>query len=80
MIAALVDAGADTKARDKKGQTPLHWAAWYNENPAVITALLDAGSDPKARNEDGDTPWDYAKGRERLKGSDAYRRLKKWRL
>ena len=57
--------------------TPLHAAAMSNANPAVITALLDAGADPKARSfVDGKkTPWDYAKGREPLKGSDAYWRL-----
>ena len=48
--------GADLKARTKAGNTLLHWAASYNENPVIITALLDAGADPKARNEDGWTP------------------------
>ena len=65
-----------TPRRGTEGRwTPLHWAAEYNENPAVIATLLDAGADPKARDLDGKTPWDYAKGREPLKGSDAYYRL-----
>ena len=34
-IAALLNAGADPKARDRHGNTPLHSAA-SNENPAVI--------------------------------------------
>ena len=75
VIAALVDAGADLKARTGYGLTPLHAAAISNANPAVITALLDAGADPNARTEDGETPWDYAKDRESLKRSDAYWRL-----
>ena len=75
VIAALLDAGADPSARDKDGKTPLHDAARSNQNPDVIAALLDAGADPSARDEDGRTPWDFAKDRERIKGSDAYRRL-----
>ena len=31
--------------------TPLHMAAWHNENPSVITALIEGGADPDARNE-----------------------------
>ena len=50
IIAALLDAGADLKARDKVGRTPLHSAAWSNESPAIIAALLDAGADLKARD------------------------------
>ena len=48
--------GADIKARDEDGETPLHRAARFNENPAVIAALLDAGAEIEARNEDGHTP------------------------
>ncbi len=44
-VTASLDAGADPKARDAIGLTPLHWAAVRNENLAVIGALLDAGSD-----------------------------------
>ena len=36
--------GADPKARDQRGNTPLHWAAWANKNPAVAAALLKAGA------------------------------------
>ena len=60
VIAALVDAGADLKARTEGGLTPLHWAARGNENPAVIAALLDAGADLKARTEGGLTPLHWA--------------------
>ena len=67
-----MDAGADLKARTEDGLTPLHWAARFTDNPAVIAALVDAGADLKARTENGLTPWDYAKDREPLKRSDAY--------
>ena len=74
-VTDCLQSGADPKARDKHGRTPLHRASGFNENPAVIAALLDAGADPKARDEFARTPWDYAKDREPLKGSDAYWRL-----
>ena len=56
MIEALLAAGADPKARNNGGYTPLHWAASSNKNPAVIEALLAAGADAMARTKDGDTP------------------------
>jgi ankyrin repeat protein len=74
-VEALLDAGADLKARDEGGDTPLHWAAEEGESPAIITVLLDAGADLKARDSLGETPWDRVKDRKPLKGSDAYYRL-----
>ena len=41
---------------DTSPRTPLHLAAKYNENRAVIEALLAAGANQKARDEDGNTP------------------------
>ena len=57
-----LQSGADPKARDEGGRTPLHRAAESNENPAVIEALLDAGADLKARDKDGVTPLHVAAG------------------
>ena len=37
-------------------QTPLHVAAWRNENPAVIETLLQAGADLMAQTKDKSTP------------------------
>ena len=57
VVNALLDAGADLSARDKKyGATPLHRAAWLSETPAVVQVLLDAGADLNARDKDGETP------------------------
>ena len=61
--------GVNTAAR------PLHSAARFNENPAMIEALLEAGADVNARDKNGGTPWDLAQENEALKGSDAYLRL-----
>ena len=49
--------GADVGARDDDGYTPLHLAARYNDNPAVIEALVAAGADLGVReDEEGWTP------------------------
>ncbi len=62
-VEACLDAGADPMALNKGGNTRLHVAARYNENPAVIEALLQAGANLNARAENKDTPLHRAAGR-----------------
>ena len=76
VVAALIEAGADTEAREPLfGMTPLHRAALQNKNPAVATALLEAGANPRAKANNGKMPIDYAMDNEALKGSRVYWRL-----
>ena len=75
VIITLLDAGADVNARDNYVETPLMWAARFNQNPEVITTLLMAGADAKAENKAGKTAFDNAQANEKLKGTDAYRKL-----
>ena len=48
--------GADAKARNRFGLTPLHHASAVTDYPAVIRALVVAGSWVDARTGDGRTP------------------------
>ena len=48
-VRACLAAGLDPQAPNDAGMTPLHWAAWHNENPAVVGALIDLGADLEAR-------------------------------
>ena len=61
-------------ARDKDGETPLHWAA-SGGSPAVVDLLIARGADMKAEDDEGKTPIDNARENEALKGSDAHWRL-----
>jgi len=52
-IAAILAADpTQLNAKDKLGNTPLHWAAFHGNLPAV-KALIDAGADVKAKNNYG---------------------------
>lgn len=48
-------AGANLGARDERGHTPLHYAAWFG-TPGNITGLIKAGADLDARAGKGLTP------------------------
>lgn len=57
---AFISAGADVDATDGRGWTPLHSAARFTPNEAVLVALLDAGALVDARDRAGDTPLHWA--------------------
>jgi ankyrin repeat protein len=48
-------AGANVKALNREGTTPLFMASLYG-NPAMIARLLKAGADPQERGPNGETP------------------------
>jgi ankyrin repeat protein len=45
----LIEAGADARARDRLGRTPLHYAAKMREAASIIPLLVRAGGDINAR-------------------------------
>ncbi len=65
MADKLIKAGADVRAKNRRGAEPLHAAAFgspgsLNWDPAAqaatIVCLIEAGADPNAQNMDGATP------------------------
>jgi ankyrin repeat protein len=53
VIAFLLDQGADVKARNRRGATPLHWATPSEEK---VRLLLDRGAEIDAKQAEGRTP------------------------
>ena len=60
MVEVLLAAGGDLTIRADNGETPLHLAARYNENPAVVEALLAAGANVREDDDSGQTPLHWA--------------------
>ena len=55
VVRALVEQGADVRARQGDGATALHWAAYWDDVD-VAGLLIDAGADVNAANDLGVTP------------------------
>lgn len=75
VIRALVEAGADVNARNRKGNTPLIFAAMRN-NPEAVRILYEAGADIDAVNSEGKKAADYAVTNRKLNGTEILKRLK----
>ena len=73
VINILIDAGADD-VTDNDGRTALIYAALV-DSPDNVNALIDAGAYVKARDKNGKMAIDYARENDKLKGSDALKRL-----
>jgi hypothetical protein len=65
MARKLIEAGANVRAKNRRGAEPLHAAAFGSPGSpgwdpaaqaAMIACLIEAGADPNARNMDGATP------------------------
>jgi ankyrin repeat protein len=52
----MLEIGADPTKGDKRGMTPLHYAALYGRGDAVIPLLIDAGVSVNVREATGLTP------------------------
>ena len=75
-VRTCLSAGEDPSKPDTKGLTALHRAARDTSDPAVIEALLDAGANPRAYSIAGRLPWDFARKNKKIRGSDAWQRLR----
>ena len=74
-VNALIEAGADDLT-DNEGRTALiHAAKSERGNPETVNALIEAGSNVKHRDNSGKTAVDYARENDKLKGTDALKRL-----
>ena len=74
-VNALIEAGADDLT-DNEGRTALiHAAKSERGNPETVNALIEAGSNVKHRDNSGKTALDYARDNDKLKGTDALKRL-----
>src|SRR5207249_7334857 len=56
-----LDRGLGLESKNKKGETPLHYAAGsYLQNAETLTLLVEKGAELKARDNDGLTPLHHA--------------------
>ncbi len=75
-VRGCLSAGEDPNEQDRQGLTALHRAARDTSDPAVIEALLDAGANLRAYSIADRLPWDFARKNDKIKGSEAYQRLR----
>ena len=80
-VNTLIEASADDEI-DDKGRTALIHAVtldddvgYYLGNAETVNALIDAGSYVKQKDKSGRMAVDYARHNEKLKGTDALKRL-----
>ncbi len=66
-LAWLLAHGANPRAADNQGWTPLHYAARRGLNERVLADLVAAGADTEARDAEGQTPLDLARAGKRAK-------------
>ena len=74
IVNILIEAGAYVNAKNEYGDTALMWAV-SNANAENVNTLIDAGADIKAKNNRNQMALDYARENEKLKGTDALKRL-----
>jgi ankyrin repeat protein len=75
VFTVLLKAGANLEDRTPYGRNALMVAVVYEEPASVIMVLLNAGANAKAKDLFGKTALDYAKDNEKLKGTDALKKL-----
>jgi len=61
----LIERGADVRAKDNRGETPLHFASWYN-SIEIAKFLIERGADVRAKNNGGRTPLHWASKRNHI--------------
>ena len=59
-VEALINSRSDVNERDIRDETPLHWAARWQQDAAVAQLLINAGASITIRSYTGQTPHDIA--------------------